>query len=180
MDKNAKHLAIAVVALAAAATGFWLGSRQEPALPPPAVVAAKAPEVRPEFTLKDVTGVARSTAELGGKAVLFNFWATWCAPCRREIPLLNALQAEYAGRGLQVVGIAVDSLENVSAYQKELPLQYLSLQGELEAVEVGKRFGLDLYGLPVSVFTDKQGRIVGVHMGELTREDAEKYLAKVL
>ena len=123
---------------------------------------------------------ARSSDEFAGKAVIVNFWATWCAPCRREIPLLNALQAEYGPRGLLVIGIAVDSRENVVAYQEELKLEYLSLQGELEAMDVGRKFGLDLYGLPVSVFTDTQGRILGVHVGELTREDAEGYLAKML
>ena len=179
MSNQSKHLAIALVAIAAAGAGVWLASRQEPALPP--VVAQPAmPELRPQFTLNDLEGKARSSEEFAGKAVIFNFWATWCAPCRREIPLLNALQAEHGPRGLQVLGIAVDTPENVAAYQKELKLEYPSLQGELEAVAVGRQFGLDLYGLPVSVFTDKQGRILGVHTGELTREDAEAYLAKML
>ncbi len=178
MSNRSKHLAIVVVALVAGAAGLWLATRQ-PSVPPP-VASAAAPELRPQFTLNDLDGKARSSDEFAGKAVIVNFWATWCAPCRREIPLLNALQAEYGPRGLQVLGIAVDTKENVTAYQQELKLEYPSLQGELEAMEVGRKFGLDLYGLPVSVFTDKQGRILGVHTGELTREDAEAYLAKML
>ena len=178
MQNTTKHLAIVVVALVAGGAGLWLATRAP--LAPPDIATAAAPELRPQFTLNDIAGKARSSDEFAGKAVIFNFWATWCAPCRREIPLLNALQAEYGPRGLQVLGIAVDSNENVTAYQQELKLEYPSLQGELEAMEVGRKFGLDLYGLPVSVFTDKQGRILGVHIGELTREDAEAYLAKML
>jgi len=174
------HLAITLVAILAGAAGFWFATRSEPALPPPPVIVAVVPEVRPVFTLPDVDGKLRSSTEFEGQAVIFNFWATWCAPCRREIPLLNQLQAEYGSRGLQVVGIAVDTAENVAAYQKELELEYPSLHGELEAVEVGRRFGLDLYGLPISVFTDRQGRIVGSHIGELTREDADAFIAKML
>ena len=178
MQNGKQQLAIIVVALVAGAAGLWFATRPPPA--PPEVAAVAAPELRPQFTLNDLAGKARSTDEFAGKAVIFNFWATWCGPCRREIPLLNALQAEYGPRGLQILGIAVDTRENVAAYQKELKLEYPSLQGELEAMEVGRKFGLDLYGLPVSVFTDKQGRILGVHVGELTRDDAQAYLAKML
>lgn len=181
MSNRSKHLSIILVALVAGAAGLWFATKQSGApIDAPVTASAAAPELRPQFTLNDIAGKARSSDEFAGKAVIFNFWATWCAPCRREIPLLNALQAEYGPRGLQVLGIAVDTKENVTAYQQELKLEYPSLQGELEAMEVGRKFGLDLYGLPVSVFTDKQGRILGVHTGELTREDAEAYLAKML
>lgn len=182
MTDNGKKVVLALIAVAAAVGGYWFGARLKTheAAAPPAVAEAARPLVRPQFTLNDVDGKARSSDEFAGKAVIFNFWATWCAPCRREIPLLNKLQAEYGVKGLQIVGIAVDTRENVRDYEKELKLEYLSLQGELEAMDVGRKFGQDLYGLPVSVFTDRQGRILGAHIGELTREEAEAYLAKML
>lgn len=179
MTKPQLHLAALAVALVAGAIGFWFATREQPALPP-APVAVASPEFRPEFSLATVDGPQRSMKEFEGKAVIINFWATWCAPCRREIPLLNRLQAENAAKGLQIIGIALDTHENVAAYQLELPLSYVSLYGELEAMAVGRAFGLDLYGLPVSVFTDKAGRIVAVHTGELTEADAAEYLAKIL
>ena len=184
MDPRNTKLAFALVAVIAATGGLFLASRQA-AAPGPAPTAATgaaatAPTHRPSFTLVDLDGKQRSSDEYAGKAVIFNFWATWCAPCRREIPMLNALQAEYGPRGLQVLGIAMDTQENIATYRKELNLDYPSLQGELEAVAVGRQFGLDLYALPISVFTAKDGRILGVHMGELTRKDAEAYLAKML
>lgn len=179
MTKPQLHLAALIVALVAGAIGFWFATREQPTLPP-APPALATPEFRPEFSLATVDGAQRSSAEFAGKAVIFNFWATWCAPCRREIPLLNRLQQEHAAQGLAIVGIALDTKENVAAYQQELPLAYTSLYGELEAMAVGRAFGLDLYGLPVSVFTDKTGRIVAVHTGELTEADAVAYLAKIL
>jgi len=179
MTKPQLHLAVLAVALIAGAIGFWFATREQPALPP-AATATAAPGSRPEFTLASVEGPQRSSAEFAGKPVIVNFWATWCAPCRREIPLLNRLQAEHASEGLQIVGIALDTQENVQAYQQEVPLSYVSLYGELDAIAVGKAFGLDLYGLPVSVFTDRNGRIVAVHTGELTEADAAGYLAKIL
>jgi thiol-disulfide isomerase/thioredoxin len=182
MDPRTPKFALALVAVIAGAAGLYLASRQS-APPTPVATTADAPAVpthRPSFSLVDLDGKQRSSDEYAGKAVLFNFWATWCAPCRREIPMLNALQAEYGPRGLQVLGIAMDTPENIALYRKELNIEYPSLQGELEAVAVGRQFGLDLYALPISVFTDKEGRILGVHMGELTREQAEPYLAKML
>ena len=178
MTKPQLHLAALAVALIAGAIGFWFATRPQPT-PPPAA-AATTPEFRPVFALAAVSGPKRSSSEFEGKAVIVNFWATWCAPCRREIPLLNRLQAENADKGLQIVGIALDTQENVLAYEQETPLAYVSLFGELDAMAVGRSFGLDLYGLPVSVFTDKKGRIVAVHTGELTEADAQGYLAKIL
>ena len=180
MTKRQLHLTAVVVALVAGGLGFWLATREQPVLPPAPESIAVAPEFRPDFTLAGIDGTQRRSTEFAGKAVIFNFWATWCGPCRREIPLLNALQIEHAAEGLQIVGIALDTQENVVAYQKETPLQYISLYGELDAMAVGQAFGLDLYGLPVSVFTDKTGRIVAVHTGELTKADAAGYLAKIL
>src|SRR5688572_17292691 len=181
MDPRNTKFAFVLVAVIAGAAGLYLASRPpEPAAPVTTTAQATTPTHRPSFSLVDLDGKQRSSDEYAGQAVIFNFWATWCAPCRREIPMLNALQAEHGPRGLQVLGIAMDTPENIALYRKELNIEYPSLQGELEAVAVGRQFGLDLYALPISVFTDKQGRILGVHMGELTREQAEPYLAKML
>jgi len=179
MTKRQLHATALLVALAAGGLGFWFATRQEPALPPPTATVA-APEFRPEFALPSTDGATRSSKEFEGKAMVINFWATWCAPCRREIPLLNRIQAEHGPHGLQIVGIALDTKENVAAFLQETPLTYVSLYGELDAMAVGRAFGLDLYGLPVTVFTEKGGRIVAVHTGELTEAEAAKYLAKIL
>jgi thiol-disulfide isomerase/thioredoxin len=184
MTKHHKTLSIAaVIALVAGGLGYFVAERLNPP-PAPQVISNEPlvqPELRPVFSLADVTsGEPRSITEWDGKALLVNFWATWCPPCRREIPLLNELQATYGPRGLQIVGIAVDSREAVAEYQQQTKLDYPSLVGELDAIAVGRQFGLDLYGLPISVLTDPAGKILAVHMGELTREQAVALVEKAL
>ena len=86
-----------------------------------------------------------------------NFWATWCAPCRREIPLLERLQSEHAADGFQVVGIAVDFRDKVLAYADEMKIDYPLLIGEQEALDAAAAFGVEMVGLPFTVFTDAPG-----------------------
>ncbi len=135
---------------------------------------------RPAFALPDVEGVQRSVDEWDGQALVINFWATWCAPCRREIPMLIDLQKEYDGRNVQVIGIAVDFMEDVQRYAAETPFNYPVLVGEQEAIDVAQQFGVDFVGLPFTVFTAPDGRVVDVHTGELLHEDAVASLQKAL
>lgn len=169
-----------LVALAAALGGFvlarlWSGDAVR--LPDaPAPVAASAPrelpEKLPDFTLTDRTGKPRSIRSWPGKSMVVNFWATWCAPCRREIPLLKELQAQYAGAGFQVVGVAVDFRDAVIDYAERMGIDYPLLIGEQDGLEAVNAFGVEVVGFPFTVFTDVQGRIVTLHLGELTRAQA--------
>ena len=175
-------VALAGVALAAG----YLSSRHfspaaKPATPasagPPA--AASVPEMRPEFSLIDSTGRKRSISEWDGRPLLINFWATWCPPCRREIPLLNSLRKEYGPRGFEVIGIAVDFRDDVLAYMKSTPIDYPMLIGEQDGIDVAAAFGVtDIY-YPFTVFTDRRGRIVTIKVGELHAPEAKSILATV-
>jgi thiol-disulfide isomerase/thioredoxin len=188
--KAALYVAVAVVAGAA---GFFIyKSTLEPASSPAAaasdVIHASAPEQKasagdetgmsnslellPDFTLTDLEGNTRSIRSWPGQSMIVNFWATWCAPCRREIPLLRDIQKAKGADGFQVVGVAIDVREDVLAYAKEIGIDYPVLQGEQEAMEaLGK---LDTgFGLPITVFTDNQHRIVLTHMGELHKAEAD-------
>jgi thiol-disulfide isomerase/thioredoxin len=107
-----------------------------------------------------------------------NFWATWCEPCRREIPLLKALRREYAPKKLAIVGIALDSAESVRSYAASHGMQYPVLVGERGGLEAAQAFGMDTV-LPFSVFADRRGRIVGLKVGELHRDEAELILGVV-
>jgi thiol-disulfide isomerase/thioredoxin len=186
-------------ALAGAAAGF-LVFRDHSSPPPPLVriavpatttpveVAAASdvsgppapaiPATVPDISLPDLAGKPVALRSSDGHPRLFNFWATWCEPCRREIPLLNTLQEAHAGDGLRIVGIAVDFREAVQTNLKTQPLRYTSLVGEESGLEAAQKFGMDLL-LPFSVFADGQNRIVAVKVGELHQDEADAILTEM-
>lgn len=148
---------------------------------PVAAADASAPQPQaipasvPDLSLPDLEGHAFALRSTDGHPRLFNFWATWCEPCRREIPLLNTLQQAHAAEGLHIVGIAVDFRDAVQAYSKVHPLRYTSLVGEEAGLDAAQKFGMDLL-LPFSVFADGQNRIVAVKVGELHPDEVAAIL----
>lgn len=125
------------------------------------------PETLPDFTLADIDGQPRSIRSWQGKSMIVNFWATWCAPCRREIPLLNKIHAEHGAEGFQIVGVAVDFRDDVLKYAKEIGIDYPLLIGEQDGLEAVTKFGRGSLGFPFTVFTDNQQRLVLFHLGEI-------------
>jgi thiol-disulfide isomerase/thioredoxin len=169
------------VAALALAAGYYFGNgRAAPgSAPPPPAAAAVIPEIRPEFSLTDSDGRLRSITEWDGRPLVINFWATWCPPCRREIPLLNTLRARSGPDGYEVIGVAVDFRDDVLAYMQDTPIDYPILIGEQEAIDVAHAFGVETMGFPFTIFTDRRGRIVTVHVGELHEAQADAILAAV-
>jgi thiol-disulfide isomerase/thioredoxin len=133
----------------------------------------------PRISLADREGRMRSFDDWNGRSLIVNFWATWCAPCRREIPLLTTLQREHEAEGFQVIGIAVDYRDKVLPYAEQMKIVYPLLIGEVEAMEAASAFGIEVIGLPFTVFSDRQGRIIAAHLGELTAPQADVILAAV-
>ncbi|MBS0375551.1 MAG: TlpA family protein disulfide reductase [Proteobacteria bacterium] len=129
--------------------------------------------------LQGLDGKPHALSEWDGKSLIVNFWATWCAPCRREIPLLNRIHREYASKGFEVVGIAVDFVDDVKAYTKTFPLDYPLLIGEDDGLAAARAFGVDALAFPFTAFTDAEGRIVTVHLGELQPAQLEAILGVV-
>jgi len=140
---------------------------------------AKIPERLPAFSLADRTGKPTSISSFAGQSLVINFWATWCAPCRREIPLLQALQAEWAGRDTTVVGIAVDHRDSVLEFADRFKMTYPLLIGEQDALDAAAALGADTPVFPFTVFTDRRGEIVALFIGELHRPQAELILGEV-
>jgi thiol-disulfide isomerase/thioredoxin len=134
------------------------------------VQVPEAPVDAPELDLVDVEGRGVSTDSLRGKVVLLNFWATWCGPCREEIPLLVALQAHY-GDQLAVVGLSIDDLppEDVREFAREFQVNY-PIAMSTPAIEAG--FG-GVYAVPSTVVLDPQGRIALHHLGLLRPQQTE-------
>jgi thiol-disulfide isomerase/thioredoxin len=126
---------------------------------PDAPARQSVPETVPDLRLPDVEGKMHALKEYGGAPRIINFWATWCAPCRREIPLLNELQRRNQTDRLKVLGIAVDLRDAVAE----------------EGAEAAARFGMEVV-LPFSIFIDAQDRVIAVKVGELHREEADAIL----
>lgn len=124
----------------------------------------------PSFELPDVAGNVRQFSEWQGKNRILNFWATWCAPCRREIPLLKAFQDEQVGNGFQVIGIAVDFAEEVSRFAETVDFNYPVLVGQEDAMAVAETSGIEFMALPFTMFVAADGEYLSAYMGELHAE----------
>jgi thiol-disulfide isomerase/thioredoxin len=138
----------------------------------------KVPESVPDLALPGLDGGLHKLSGWAGGPLLINFWATWCEPCRREIPLLKSLRKEHASKRLEVVGIAIDFRDPVRKYVAERGMDYPILLGERGGFEAAAAFGMDTV-LPFSVFADAQGRIVALKVGELHRDEAELILDRI-
>jgi thiol-disulfide isomerase/thioredoxin len=184
-------LVISCLLLGSAAAGFLAHrlftperAALYPEMQPPAAgpsqlaPARKVPEELPDIALPALDGTTHRLTQWKGKPLLINFWATWCEPCRREIPLLKALQRERAADGLQIVGIAVDSADATRQYALSHGIDYPLLVGQQGGLEAVTAFGMDTV-LPFSVFVDGQGRILKLKIGELRRDEAELILERL-
>lgn len=149
--------------------------------PTPSDVAAPdtaaIPDTLPDFSLADRAGKPTPIAKWHGKSLIINFWATWCAPCRHEIPLLQAMREEWRARDVEVIGIAVDHADKVNAYADKLGIAYPLLIGEEDALEAAAALGVQAPAFPFTVFADRRGDVVALFMGELRRPQVELILS---
>lgn len=167
-----------VLLIGAALLGAWSWHLMQPEAPPE--VSSRSDELRggvgmprPDFRLRDVAGGHRSVQEWDGRVLVVNFWATWCPPCRSEMPRLIALQAEHAD-AVQVVGVALDDPELVAAYAESMGVNYPMLWGDQDAVDLAYDFGFDVIGLPITVIVDRQGTVRDIHIGEMFDQHIEE------
>jgi thiol-disulfide isomerase/thioredoxin len=129
----------------------------------------------PEFSLDNLAGTQQPITSWPGKPLLINFWATWCGPCLREIPMLKELQTRRPD--VQVVGIAVDRRDPVVGFAANMQFNYPILIGESTGWDAAAAFGVNVYALPFTVFTGADGSVLGVHTGELHPEQLENLTA---
>jgi thiol-disulfide isomerase/thioredoxin len=161
-----KFLTIGCVSLLSALAGVTL--YYQLITPVDAAPVAPLAKTLPDFSLQNRVGQMQSIRSWPGKSLIVNFWATWCGPCRKEIPLLKDIAKTQAPAGFQVVGIALDYRDDVLKYADEIKIDYPILMGEADGWTAANSFGVDAAGLPFTVFTDNQGRVVTLYMGELT------------
>ena len=167
-----KKLLITALLLAAAVGGFVLRNQvQQEEMA--AINTAPVADARLDFTLSDLQGEQRNFNEWDGKSRIVNFWATWCAPCRREIPLLKEAQEKHGDSGLQIVGVAVDFIDDVKAYAIDADFNYPILIGQEDAMKVAESSGIPFIGLPFTLIVSADGQLLGAHMGEIHAEQID-------
>ena len=132
------------------------------------------------LVLPDAQGHEQALAQWRGKVLVVNFWATWCAPCREEMPQFVAAQARDGAKGVQFVGIAVDDAGKVRDFAKQVNLNYPALIGGYGAIELSKTLGNDLAALPFTVVLDRQGRVAHTELGPLRQAKLDALLGKLL
>ena len=162
-------------ALAALGGGLYFGLGQRTEAPAPATATGLM-----GLALPDPTGKEQRIDQWKGKVIVVNFWATWCAPCREEMPEFIKAQTEFGSKGLQFVGIAVDQADKVAQFEKEIGLNYPTLVGGFGAMELSKTLGNKLMALPFTVIVDRQGAIVHTQLGLLKPEKLAQVVKQLL
>jgi len=184
MNKNIAIAIALIVIFVAGIAGYFVTVGSQQAAGPMGSSPAGAPlpagpiaSEKMDFSLGDIDGNMRQLSEWQGKARLINFWATWCAPCRREIPLLKKTQEDHASENVQVIGIAVDFLDEVRAYNEEAQFNYPILVGQEDAMAAAEASGVEFIGLPFTMIVAPSGELLNTHIGEIVEEHIEKILS---
>lgn len=165
---------ILALAVLAAALGGWLQQRSQRARNPDNVPAISIGSPAPELTLRDLQGAPHRLSDYRGARVLVNFWASWCVPCREEMPALDRAAAD----GLTVIGIAMDDPDRVRAFLAAHPVHYPVLLGELDAPSSAQQLGDLDQVLPYSVLLDADGRVLQARRGELDATTLHRWGSK--
>lgn len=140
-------------------------------------VATGVGQVAPAFALNDLAGQKVEMAGLRGKVVLLDFWATWCAPCREEIPHFVEMQEKYRGQGLEIVGVSVDdSAEPVRKFYQEYKMNYPVVMGD---EKLAGAYG-GVLGLPIAFLIDRDGKVVKKHIGQTDAAVFEREVGELL
>jgi len=185
MKRRLISLAVIAGIAGVAAALFWQDLEEPtlaPATAPPAneQSANSGPiEQLPAFSYPDLQGQIRNSGEWNDKILVLNFWATWCPPCREETPLFVALQEEYADKGVQFVGLAIDDKDAVASFTDTYGVDYPILLADMQAMELSQRLGNRFNGLPYTLVIQPGGKIVARHFGGMKRDQIEPLLIRL-
>jgi len=161
MKKNTLLIIIAgVIALSGGIISQRLLTTDRPQTAPAAI----------EFSLPDLSGKQRNIKEWQGKILIINFWATWCPPCLKEIPEFIKIQDEFADKGLQFIGIAIDEKSAVEEYLNTLAINYPQLIAGDTGITLSHQLGNIVNAVPFTLIVNQQGQIIHRQPGELSRE----------
>lgn len=168
--KSVRYLVLALAALA----GIWFAlTRYAPGTAP----APAEPVWQASFP--DLQGRPQALAQWRGQVVVLNFWASWCAPCREEMPEFVELRARYRAAGVEFVGIAIDSPDRVAQFLQRQPVNYPILVGEGAAHDLARQLGNPGGALPYTIVLDRDGKIALAHLGRLPRATLDTALRNI-
>ncbi len=174
--KIAVNLALAIVV----GIGIWFTFHNQPTADQTSATSNILPKQLPSFTLKDTKGVARNSSEWNGKILIVNFWATWCPPCLEEMPILIDFQEQHSSQGIQIVGVAVDNLEQVQDFIDLYGINFPVVVGQNEAVELGKKMGNRISALPYTAIFDQNGKTLYAQPGKVTQNILSRVIKPLL
>ena len=184
MSKTTSTLLMVGLAVAGLASGYVFNNWQhEQKLAETKITTSKetpVSNVRPLFKLKDLEDKVRDIKEWDGQVLMINFWATWCPPCRREMPAFIELQEKYQDKGFTIIGIALDEKQAVIDFTDPMGMNYPILLAEQEGITLAKAYGNNLGVLPFTVIVDRKGNIIHRQRSELTFEQVEGMIKPLL
>jgi len=182
MKKNLSLILFVLIGLLALGGGYYVyqHNRPQPAPAQAAMDSGAAATTLFKAGFKDLAGIRQPLSRWRGKVLVVNFWATWCPPCRTEIPEFIKLQTKYGAQGLQFVGIAIDETAKVQAFSDQMGINYPVLVGDLDAVALSQATGNRLGGLPYTLILDRSGKIVATELGGLSTAKLEATLEPLL
>ena len=168
--------ALVLIGLAAMAAGLWLYQ----SVLAPARASAAALATLQSRSFSDLAGSDRTLLDWQGKVRVVNFWATWCEPCREEIPALQRVQARFAGNGLETIGISIDHADKVQQFAKNMAITYPLLLGDASVIDVARALGNRAGGLPYTLVLDAQGKLLASKLGGITEAQLTEILLPAL
>lgn len=174
------YLLVAAVAALAGVAGY-VANRElaTNTAPPPAASGAAAAAIM-ALTLQDTEGQAQALSQWRGKVIVANFWATWCPPCRKEIPDFSAASRKLDGSQVQFVGISIDAADKVRAFKAEFNVPYPLLIGSPDVLSLAADLGNTAQALPFTVIFDRDGRARQVKLGTLNQSELEGRIRALL
>jgi thiol-disulfide isomerase/thioredoxin len=170
---NRSKIAINLALAAVVAMGIRLALHNKPADSPISKPAKILPQQLPSFSMQDSSGATRHSSEWKGKILVVNFWATWCPPCLEEMPELVVFQDQYSPQGVQVVGVAVDNLEQVKGFIELYGINFPVVLGQDDAIELGKKMGNRISALPYTAIFDQNGKTLYAQPGKISLDILE-------